>query len=320
MSVEKSVAALFDPAHTLSQKVDILDALKVAVYESSDILYTIIQRLIQKVPPIAHPVPALSIASTSYGMAYDLHYPTLTALLCPVLGSQHVTQLLNQPYDDQRYTVYDLLDDLNQNYLLPHEKANDKMKQQTACFAQLSQWCPLLFELLDNLHQSADYQAQYRFLRQLLLLIEVMPAPKRLVGVSDKALLPVYANALIKMGVTHALVVYGGKGVDLFSVCGVNEVIQIQNACQKSFSLHPEQLGFMRSKPQYLKMASDQGALEQIQMLLKNELLGPKHDMLCLNIAAGYYVDQDFTISVADALEQTQAAFYNGTFYRHLFE
>ena len=144
-------------------------------------------------------------------------------------------------------------------------------------------------------------------------LLNPMRVRRMVVGVYDKALLEPYCNALKKMGVTHAYIVYG-DGMDEFSVCGVNQVLKLENGEESAFSLHPEQLGIVRSKVTYLAAGDPFQNFAESQNILTNELLGPKQDMLVLNSAAALHVARGFDGSLSECFSEVKQKLQAGQF------
>jgi len=53
---------------------------------------------------------------------------------------------------------------------------------------------------------------------------------RQVVGVSSQTLVPIFAKALLILGVDHAIVVYADDGLDEFSLHGRNHVAEIKMA------------------------------------------------------------------------------------------
>jgi len=144
-------------------------------------------------------------------------------------------------------------------------------------------------------------------------LLNPMRVKRMIVGVYQKELLMPYTKALSKLGVEYAYIVHG-DGMDEFSVCGVNQVVKIDKGEISEFSLHPEQLGFIRSKLDYLIAGDSFTNFEESQALLNNELLGAKQDTLVLNAAAALHVAHGFDGTLEKCVEEIQQRLKQGEF------
>lgn len=111
----------------------------------------------------------------------------------------------------------------------------------------------------------------------------------QVIGVYDKDKCEIVANALLKLGIKEAMVVYGADGLDEISTTGENIIFHIKNGTIDKQTLSPEDVGLKRSNVDELLGAD---AVENAQIIL--EILqgkkGAKRDIVLLNSAAALVV------------------------------
>jgi anthranilate phosphoribosyltransferase len=69
-------------------------------------------------------------------------------------------------------------------------------------------------------------------------------AGRQVVGVADRARMPLIAGALLELGTRHALVVHGEPGLDELSPLGPTHVIEVRDGETREYILDPRELGF----------------------------------------------------------------------------
>jgi anthranilate phosphoribosyltransferase len=69
-------------------------------------------------------------------------------------------------------------------------------------------------------------------------------AKRQVVGVADRARMPLLAGALATLGSTHALVVYGAPGMDEISPIGETFVAEVRDGAVSEWTIDPSDYGF----------------------------------------------------------------------------
>jgi anthranilate phosphoribosyltransferase len=69
-------------------------------------------------------------------------------------------------------------------------------------------------------------------------------AGRQVVGVADRARMPLIAGALLELGTRHALVVHGEPGLDELSPLGPTHVIEVRDGETREYILDPREFGF----------------------------------------------------------------------------
>ncbi len=126
------------------------------------------------------------------------------------------------------------------------------------------------------------------------------------------------AKALVKLGVSDALVVYGKDGLDEISACGETAVAEIRNGDIKFYTIKPEDFGFEHcAKSELLGGTPDENA-EIMRRILRGNGTKAQNTAVILNAAACIYVDGKGAVSFADAVKQAEEILLSGKAYHVL--
>lgn len=121
-------------------------------------------------------------------------------------------------------------------------------------------------------------------------------ATHQLVGVFDKALIPVFSEALIELGLTRGMVVHGCDGLDEITLAGETYVSEIRDGGYTTYTISPEEFGFERADTTQLAGGNPEENKEILLGLLHGEK-GAKRDVLLINAGVALYLcDQATTI------------------------
>ncbi|WP_106478473.1 anthranilate phosphoribosyltransferase [Phytohalomonas tamaricis] len=126
----------------------------------------------------------------------------------------------------------------------------------------------------------------------------------QLLGVYDKALLPIMANALKRLGSRHVLVVNSAEGLDEISLASPTHVTELKEGEIVEYDITPEQLGIERHSLESLKVKTATDSLRLVTSALKGEP-GPAMDMVALNAGAALYA-ADVAASLQDGVTLAQ--------------
>ncbi len=141
-------------------------------------------------------------------------------------------------------------------------------------------------------------------------------AKGHLLGVYGPDLVPLLSKVSARLGMEHALVVYGDAGMDEICLCCHTMVAEVADGATRQFVLKPEDLGFERVEPEALAGADPETAAREAVRILAGER-GPKRDMLLANAAAGIYVGGK-TASIEEALPLAVEALDSGKAFETL--
>jgi anthranilate phosphoribosyltransferase len=134
---------------------------------------------------------------------------------------------------------------------------------------------------------------------------------RQVVGVADKARVPIVADALRRLGTEHALVVHGAAGLDEISPWGPTHVCEVREGEIRSWDLDPNGLGLEHRDLEALRGADPAVNAERIVRLLER----PEGDRagraaVLLNAGAALYVSGAATLR--EGVERAAVALHEG--------
>jgi len=130
------------------------------------------------------------------------------------------------------------------------------------------------------------------------------PAPLtfQLVGVSEERLLTPMAEALMKLGIRHGLVVHGEDGLDEVTTTAETKALEVRDGHVTPLRLSPEAFGLSRATPQALRGGDAAQNAARATAILQGEV-SAQRDLVALNAACVLYV-ADRAASIQDGLAQ----------------
>ena len=130
-------------------------------------------------------------------------------------------------------------------------------------------------------------------------------APNIMMGVFHPDLVGIQVRVLERLGVNHALVVYGKEGMDEISLGAATMVGELKDGKVREYEIHPEDFGLQMSSNRGLKVNNAQ---ESKTMLLEalNNVAGTPREIVIFNAAASLYaanIVQDLASGIVKARE-----------------
>lgn len=113
-------------------------------------------------------------------------------------------------------------------------------------------------------------------------------ASRRVLGVSDPNLLKKISDAMLNLGVEHALVVHG-SGLDELNLCKNNAVYEIKNSEINRFTLDAADFGFNYCNLGELQVSSIPESAAAVKAVLSGKEKDAKRDIVLLNAGAAIY-------------------------------
>jgi anthranilate phosphoribosyltransferase len=135
-------------------------------------------------------------------------------------------------------------------------------------------------------------------------------ASRQLVGVYEKRLLKLFAQALKRLGSKHVLVCYGEDGLDEVTTTGKTWMMEVKKRTIRSFVIIPERYGIKRVHVRALMG----GSIHQNAQITLNVLKGkqgPHRDIVLLNAACALYAG-DRVVSIRQGLRMAKEAIDSG--------
>jgi len=135
-------------------------------------------------------------------------------------------------------------------------------------------------------------------------------AKHMLMGVFHPDLVGIQARALQRLGMKHALVVYGKEGLDEISLQGPTLIGELVNDQIKEYEITPEQFGLQAVPTSSFKVATPEESRAVMLSVLGGQK-GAAMDIVCLNAGAALYA-ADLANSIGDGIVMAQEAVLSG--------
>src|SRR5438128_686409 len=113
-------------------------------------------------------------------------------------------------------------------------------------------------------------------------------APNILMGVFHPDLVGIQVRVLERLGVHHALVIWGKDGLDEISLGAASLVGELRDGKVREYEIHPEDFGFAMSGSQNLRVADATESKARVLEALDNKP-GAARDIVALNAGAALY-------------------------------
>ena len=139
---------------------------------------------------------------------------------------------------------------------------------------------------------------------------------RQVVGVFDKKLLKIFANALNNLNIKLAWIVNSDDGLDEISPYAKTNVVQLKNKKISEIIINPKELNI--NADNFNNLIGDDAKYNSEKMI--NIFKGEDNDFskaVCLNAAAGLIVSEKY-LKFHDAYENARKQILSGKAYEHL--
>ena len=116
-------------------------------------------------------------------------------------------------------------------------------------------------------------------------LLNPLGVRRQMIGVYDRALVPVLASALAQLGSERVLVVHGSDGLDEVTITGPTHAALLDRGAVRELTIDPEALGIPLAAGDSLR-GGDAAENAQIALAVLEGEAGPRRDVVLLNAAA----------------------------------
>ncbi len=137
-------------------------------------------------------------------------------------------------------------------------------------------------------------------------------AEMMVLGVFSKPFVEKVANALVKLGVKNAIVVYGEDGLDEISACGETAIAEVRDGAIKYYTITPEDFGFARCKKEDLIGGTPAENAEITSAILKGEGTEAQKTAVIMNAGACIFVAKKGAVSFKDAVKHAEEILSSG--------
>ena len=110
-------------------------------------------------------------------------------------------------------------------------------------------------------------------------------APAQILGVYAADLVPLMAEAMVKLGVRHGFVVHGSDGLDEITLSGETEIAEVKNGAFRLWKFSPEDAGLERASLSELQGGDAAENAAILHAIFAGEE-GPRRDIVLVNAAA----------------------------------
>ena len=135
-------------------------------------------------------------------------------------------------------------------------------------------------------------------------------APNILMGVFHADLVGIQVRALQRLGIEHAVVVYGKDGMDEISLGAATLVGELKNGQVSEYEIHPEDFGLAMASTRAIKVETPEASRAMLMSVLDGQA-GPASDIVALNAGAALYA-ANVADSMAAGVVKAQAVIASG--------
>ena len=135
-------------------------------------------------------------------------------------------------------------------------------------------------------------------------------APNILMGVFHPDLVGIQVRALQRLGVEHAVVVYGRDGMDEVSLGAATMVGEYKDGGLNEYEIHPEDFGLPMASNRAFKVDTPEQSKALVRSVLDAEP-GPARDVVIFNAGVALYA-ANIATTIADGVAQAREALASG--------
>ncbi len=114
-------------------------------------------------------------------------------------------------------------------------------------------------------------------------------ATRQLLGVYEERLVPLFAEALLKLGIERAMVVHGDDGMDEISLSAATDVAEIKEGKITRYRVMPENFNLKQEPIENLRVSSKEESCDVALKVIRGDV-NAASKIVCLNTAAALVV------------------------------
>ncbi len=226
----------------------------------------------------------LEIVGTGGDNAGSFNISTTSAIVCASGGVQ-VAKHGNRAASSQSGTA-DCQEALGINIDQSPEKCLEMLDKAGMCFF-FAQKYHTSMKYVGAIRKELGFRTVFNILGPLT---NPCSPQLQLLGVYDEYLVEPLAKVLMGLGVQRGMVVYGQDKLDEISMSAPTTVCEFQNGWYKTYTVAPENFGFVRCSKETLKGGTPAENAEITRKILSGAETGPKRDAVLMNAGAGLYL------------------------------
>lgn len=233
--------------------------------------------------PVAAPPNAIDVCGTGGDGHHTLNVSTAVALVaaaCGVPVAKHGNRAASS-----KAGAADTLEALGLNLDRAAETAEETLADIGICFLFAAKHHPAMGRIMP-IRRKLGRRTIFNLMGPLANPAGVR---RQLVGIARPAYVPIYAEALARLGTEHSFVVSGDEGLDELSLAGGNEVALIEAGEVRMRRIHAADAGLANAPIEAIHGGEPQHNAAELTKLLQGER-SPYRDAVLLNAAGALLV------------------------------
>ena len=254
--------------------------------------------------PISAPANAIDVCGTGGDGYHTLNVSTAVSLVvaaCGVPVAKHGNRAASS-----KAGAADTLEALGLDLDRAMETAEETLNEIGICFLFAARHHPTMGRLMP-LRKSLGRRTIFNLMGPLANPAQVK---RQLIGIARPAYVPIYAEALARLGTEHSLVVSGDEGLDELSLAGGNEAADVRELEVSMGRVSPQDAGLPVSPIEAIRGGDAAFNADALRRLLIGER-GPYRDAVLFN-AAGALIVAGEVESWTQGAEEAQEAIDKG--------
>jgi anthranilate phosphoribosyltransferase len=250
--------------------------------------------------PIQAPANAIDVCGTGGDGYHTLNVSTAVALVvasCGVPVAKHGNRAASS-----KAGAADTLEALGLDLDRAMETAEQTLSDLGICFLFAGKHHPAMGRIMPIRRRIG--------VRTIFNLIGPLANPaavrRQLVGIARPAYVPIFADALARLGTERSFVISGDEGLDELSLAGGNEVADIRGSEVFMQRVEPDDAGLSRAPVDAIRGGDPQHNANALRALLEGER-GAYRDAVLFNAAAALMVTGEVTSWEEGAQEAAEA-------------
>ncbi|OCC23204.1 anthranilate phosphoribosyltransferase [Croceicoccus estronivorus] len=254
--------------------------------------------------PVAAPANAIDVCGTGGDGHHTLNVSTAVSLVvaaCGVPVAKHGNRAASS-----KAGAADTLEALGLNLDRAAETAEETLADLGICFLFAAKHHPAMGRIMP-IRKAIGRRTIFNLMGPLANPANVR---RQLVGIARPAYVPIYAEAIMRLGTDHSLVVSGDEGLDELSLAGGSEVAEVKDGQIAMRRVEPGDAGLPSAPIDAIRGGDPAYNAAALRSLLEGEH-GPYRDAVLLN-AAGALIIADEAKDWRQGVEEAAEAIDKG--------
>ncbi len=233
--------------------------------------------------PVKAPANAIDVCGTGGDGHHTLNVSTAVSLVvaaCGVPVAKHGNRAASS-----KAGAADTLEALGLNLDRAAETAEETLADLGICFLFAAKHHPSMGRIMP-IRKALGRRTIFNLMGPLANPAGVR---RQLIGIARPAYVPIYADAISRLGTDHSMVISGDEGLDELSLAGGNELAQVRGSEVLMQRLTPQDAGLPAAPVEALRGGDATYNAAALRALLQGEE-GPYRNAVLLNAAAALIV------------------------------